>query len=120
MSHNRGFEMPSQNVFEQQMEELKRDMREMRTAVTDMAKAISKLAVLEERNLATNQTIEKILDRMEKTDDKVNRIELEQVKFAGQIEGVSKTMKFMWGAFGGGVIYLGSQLFQMLVPHLSK
>lgn|GEM_PF-2877405 len=112
--------MPSQNVFEQQMEELKRDMREMRAAVTDMAKAIGKLAVLEERNLATNQTIERIVDRMEKSETKVSRIELDQVKFNGQIDGVSKMMKWMWGAFGGGVIYLGSQLFHILVPQLAK
>src|SRR3569832_2492698 len=109
MTSTIGFEMPSQNVFEQQMEVLKRDMREMRAAVTDMAKAIGKLAVLEERNLATNQTIERIVDRMEKSETKVSRIELDQVKFKNQIDGVSKMLKWMCVAFGGGVIYRGAR-----------
>jgi len=103
--------MPT-NVFEQQMEELKIDMREMRGAITKMAEALTKLSVLEERNLAANVAIEKIAERLDKTDEKVNRVELEQVKFEATVGGISKTMKAMWAAFGGGVIYLGSQLIK--------
>ena len=114
----KGFEMPSQ--FEQQMEELKLDMREMRAAVTEMAKAMSKLAVLEERNLATNQAIEKVVNKLEKVDQKVVDVELEQVKFVATVMGISKTMKFMWGAFGGGVLYVGGQVIQSVLPHIAK
>jgi hypothetical protein len=115
-NQNEGFEMPSQTVFEQQMEELRTDMREMRGAVTKMAEALTKLSVLEERNLAANVAIEKIATRVEKVEEKVNGVELEQVKFESTVEGVTKTMRFMWGAFGGGVIYLGSQIIKHFAP----
>lgn len=104
--------MPSQTAFDLQMDELRADMREMRGAITKMADALTKLSVLEERNLAANVAIEKIATRVEKVEDKVNAVELEQVKFESTVDGVTKTMKVMWGAFGGGVIYLGSQVIK--------
>lgn len=107
----REFGMPA-SVFEQQMEELKSDMREMRGAITKMAEALTKLSVLEERNLATNQAFDKIVTRVEKAEDKVSAVEIEQIKFESTIEGVAKTMKVMWAAFGGGVLYLGAQIIK--------
>lgn len=103
---------PNQSVFEQQMEELRVDMREMRTAVTQMATAMTKLSVLEERNLASNLAIEKVTTRLEKIEDKLAVIELEQVKFEATVDGVTKTAKALWAVVGGGVIYLGSQVIQ--------
>lgn len=115
-NQQKGFEMPSQTIFEQQMEELRIDMREMRTAIVKMAEAMSKLAVLEERNLAQNHTIEKLTERVEKNEDKLVHVEMEQVKFQATVDGVGKTMKLMWGAFGGGVIFLGSQVIKHFTP----
>lgn len=115
MNHIEGFYMPNQTVFEQQMEELRIDMREMRTAVTQMATAMTKLSVLEERNMATIQAIDKVTSRMDKMEDKLSAIELEQVKFEATIDGVTKTAKAMWAVVGGGVIYLGSQVIQHFV-----
>ena len=103
---------PNLDKLEAQFDEMKADMREMRSAVTEMAKAMSKLAILEERNLATNQTIEKVVNKVDKLETKVNNNELEQVKFIANVDGVSKTMKFMWAAFGSGVLYIGSQIIK--------
>lgn len=104
--------MSAQEVFERQMEELRLDMREMRTAVTEMARAMSKLAVLEERNLATNLAIEKMVNKVELVDTKVTAVVIEQVRTAATTDGIVKTMRFMWGAFGGGVIYLSAQVIK--------
>lgn len=111
------FVMAAQTVIEQQLEELKSDMREMRGAITEMAKAMSKLAVLEERNLITNQAIEKLIVKVDAVEDQVTAVKLDQARFVSNIEGVSKTMKFMWGAFGGGVLYVGGQLIAMVAKH---
>ena len=110
-----GFEMPTPTAFDLQMDELRADMREMRGAITKMADALTKLSVLEERNMAANVAIEKIASRVEKVEDKVNEVELEQAKFESTISGVTNTMKVMWGAFGGGVIYLGSEIIKRFV-----
>lgn len=104
--------MPAQTVFEQQMEEMRTDMREMRSAITKMAEALTKLSVLEERNLAAGVAIEKVAARVDKMEEKVSDVELEQVKFESTVEGVTKTIKVMWGICGGGVIYLGSEIIK--------
>lgn len=98
--------MPAQTVFEQQMEDLKMDMREMRAAITEIAKAMSRLAVMEERNLASVQITEKLAIRLEKVELVTTAAALERATFVAKFEGISSTMKFMWTAFGGGVIFL--------------
>ncbi len=110
MNHQKGYEMPNQTVFEQQMEEMRTDMREMRGAITKMAEAMTKLSVLEERNLAANVAIDKIATRVDKIEDKVGAVELEHAKFESTVNGATKTMKVLWAVCGGGILYLGGQL----------
>lgn len=102
--------MPSQTVFEQRMEEMQIDMREMRGAITKMADAMTKLSILEERNQVATVAIEKIANRVEKVEDKVMAAELDAARFQSKIDGMTTTMKVMWGAFGSGVLYVGSQV----------
>lgn len=104
-----GYEMPNQAVLEQQMDSVQRELQEVRNAMTKMAEAITKLSVLEERNLAANAAIEKLIERQDRLESKIGSIELEQVKFESTVKGVTGTMKWMWGAFGGGVVYIGAQ-----------
>lgn len=112
--------MPSQDAFSLQMNELKRDMSEMRSAVTEMARAMSKLAILEERNLVANKAIEKIGNKVEKLEEKVTENEITQIVFETKVTGISKTMKFMWSAFGGGVLYLIAEVTPPLIHYFSK
>lgn len=101
--------MPNQTVFEQRMDAMSEEMREMRSALSDVAKALTKLSVLEERNLVTNQAIEKVAHRQDKLEEKLSAVELEQVKFESNAKGMASVMKLMWGALGGGVLYIGSE-----------
>lgn len=112
--------MQTQNFFEQKLEEIKLDMREMRAAVTEVARAMSKLAVLEERNLASNVAITRLNDRVERVEDDVVEVKLTHTRFVSTADGISTTMKWMWGAFGGGVIYLLSQAIPFLINLPSK
>ena len=91
------------------------ELREVRGAVTKMADALTKLSLLEERNMVVAQAIEKLAERLDKTDDKLNAVALELVKFEAKAEGMAKAMKFMWVAFGGGVTYIGAQLFKLAI-----
>lgn len=104
--------MPNQSVFDQRMDSMADELREMRSAVAKVAEALTKLSILEERNAITNQAIEKIAHRQDKVEEKVATIELEQVKFESNAKGMATAMKFMWGAFGGGIAYLGSELIK--------
>lgn len=104
--------MPDQTIFEQRMDAMADELREVRGALSEVAKALTKLSVLEERNVATIQTIEKIAARQEKFEGKLAALELEQVRFASNASGVATAMKLMWGAFGGGLLYVASELIK--------
>jgi hypothetical protein len=104
--------MPNQTVLEQQIDEMRSDMRDMRGAVTKMAEAMTKLSVLEERNQVANLAIQKINERVEKVEDKAAAAELSQARFESRFDGMATTMKIMWGAFGSGVLYIGSQVIK--------
>ncbi|MEJ7805647.1 MAG: hypothetical protein WKG03_06965 [Telluria sp.] len=115
-----GFTMQTQHFFEQKLEEINRDMREMRAALTEVARAMSKLAVLEERNLNAAEAITRLNSRVERVEDDVVEVKLTHTKFVSTADGVGTTMKWMWGAFGGGVIYLLSQAIPFLINLPSK
>jgi septation ring formation regulator EzrA len=84
-----GFEMPNQSVFDQRMDSMADELREMRSAVSKVAEALTKLSVLEERNATTNQAIEKIAQRQDKAEEKVASLELGQVKFESNAKGMA-------------------------------
>jgi len=107
-----GFEMPNQSVFDQRMDSMADELREMRSAVSKVAEALTKLSVLEERNATTNQAIEKIAQRQDKVEDKISSLELEQVKFESNAKGMATAVKLFWGVFGGGALYIGSELIK--------
>lgn len=106
---------PNQTVFEKQMEELRADMRGMRATMGQIAQALTKLSILEERNLSMNQSVEKLDTRQEKIEAKMALIELEQVRANATVDGATKTVKVMWAVVGGGVLFLGSQIIQRFV-----
>ena len=113
-SYHEGFEMPNQTVLEQRMDAMADELREVRGALSEVAQALAKLSVLEERNLMTSQAIDKIAQRQDKLEEKIANIGLEQVKFESNAKGMASGMKFMWGAVGGSVIYVGNELVKHL------
>jgi hypothetical protein len=114
MQTHQGFDMPSQTSFEQQMNEMRVDMREMRGAIVKMAEAMTKLSVLEERNSIIAIAHDKLAEKVEQGENKLSAVVLEQAKFESKVGGITSTMKMMWAVFGGGVLYLGSQAIPLL------
>jgi len=100
--------MPDQD----RLQNLQDEMRDIRGALAQMAVALTKLSVLEERNLIANTAIEKLITRQDKMDDRVNSVVLEQAKFEANIKGISTAMKWMWAAFGSGAVYIGGQVIK--------
>jgi hypothetical protein len=91
---------------------LQEEMRDIRSAMSKMADALTKLSVLEERNLTANTAIEKMITRQDKLDERLTAVVLDHAKFEANIAGISTAMKWMWAAFGSGVIYIGGQVIK--------
>jgi ParB-like chromosome segregation protein Spo0J len=91
---------------------LQDEMRDIRATMGKMADALTKLSVLEERNLIANTAIEKMMARQDKADERLQAVILDHAKFEANIAGISTAMKWMWAAFGSGVIYIGGQVIK--------
>lgn len=113
----RGYEMPEQTIFERQMEELKSDMREMRAAITQVATAMSKLAVLEERNISITSEVNRLSSRVQTVETKTVEMELHRAKFDGSLTGATTTARIIWAIGGGAVAYLAAPLLKIIAGH---
>jgi hypothetical protein len=107
--------MPDPTIFEQQMNELKTDMREVRSVLTQMANAMSKLAVLEERNIGVTAEIARANVRLSAVEVKITDIELDRAKFNGSISGATTAARVLWAVVGGGVCALAMPLLKIAV-----
>lgn len=107
--------------------------------VTKIADAITKIVLLDERSQVQAAQMERIANQVEKIDERqrnseVNRDQLVrlstrldlveekgdtthvgQIKFEAQIEGMSKTLKMLWAAFGTGALYVIGNFIQLIV-----
>lgn len=106
--------MPDHNVFERQMEELKSDMREMRNAISQMAAAMSKLAVLEERNVNINAEMGRVVGRITTIEAKIVEMELHRAAFDGSVSGATTTARVIWAIAGGAVASLAAPLLKLI------
>lgn len=107
--------MPDPTLFETQMNELKTDMREVRAVLTQMANAMSKLAVLEERNIGVTAEIARANLRIAAVETKIGDIELSRAKFDGSISGATTAARVLWAVVGGGVCALAMPLLKLAV-----
>lgn len=100
--------MPNQTLFDQRMDAMSDDLRDLRTAMSEVAKALTKLSVMEERNAVTNQAVEKIAARQDRIEHSLSEIRLEQVKFESNINGMTTAIKWMWTVCGAGIVAVGA------------
>lgn len=107
--------MQSLSNLEQRIDEMSSDMRDMRASMSTIAQAMTKLAVMEEKNQAQAHALEKLQLKIERLEAKTVQIELEQVKFQATADGIAKTIRVNWVVFGAGVIALGGKAIQFLL-----
>lgn len=136
--HPPGIEMPEANAVLAQMDEMKIDMKEIRSSISKIAEALTRLAVLEEKSHSHAATLERVVlkvdrieerqrdaetirdvvarntQRIEMVEAKAEATKIGQIEFNAEVKGITKTIKVMWTAFGAGVLYLGSQLYTFL------
>ena len=136
-SHNKEPIMPNPAALEQQMAEVREDVREIRASMSKIADAITRLAVLEEKHQSINSACERMATKIEKIEErqrdaehhneaivlllkhkdevekKIADLEIEQVRIVSTAEGVSKTVKTVWALIGAGVVYGLAKMFGM-------
>lgn len=89
-------------ALEQQVNDVQRDVGEIKGALSQIAAAITKLAVLEERHQATQTRVEKLEDRLVEAVKKVSELEITNIKHVSMFEGISRTVRVGWIVLGSG------------------
>lgn len=116
-THQSGYEMPDQTVFERQMEELKNDMREMRKDISQLVAAMAKLAVMEERHMSFGSEMGRLSSRLSTIETKIVEMELHRAKFDGSVTGATTTARIIWAVAGGAVASIAAPLLKLAVGH---
>jgi len=81
------------------------DLADMKSSMSKMADAISKIAILEERHQAMHNTMLRTLEKIEKQSERLTALEMEQVKQQTTIKVTIKAIQVAWAVIGAGVIY---------------
>lgn len=107
--------MPNQSVFEERMNDVREDIREVRSAMGKIADAITRMAILEERHRGTDDRVAKAEERLRDVEKKSSENEKSYLKLIATINGITSTSRVLW-LVGGTVIgglaikYLSSYL----------
>lgn len=88
-------------VLEQQVNDVQRDVVDIKGALSQIAAAITKLAILEERHQVTQMRVEKLEDRLTETNTKVTALNETNIEHVAMVKGMSGTLKVVYTILGG-------------------
>jgi hypothetical protein len=90
------------------------DMQGMRNSITQIAEAITRLAVLEEKQQTNTAMVTRLSEALEKTQTKLQTLELTQAVRDAQLQGAAWVGRALWAVAGGAVAAALPQLFKLL------
>lgn len=101
-------------ILDARLQSLHEDVSEIKTALSDLASAITKLALIEERQTQTSMAMErafaavsKIEEKIQAIDDRLRAVEKSDVNQSRTSEYVDKAV---WGAVGLLAMFAASRL----------
>lgn len=89
------------------------DLSDIKSSMGKIAEALTRLALLEERHSVVVSTTRQIEERQTRFDDRLDRIEKEQIRYEATASTAGKAIKMVWAVVGGGVIYVGAEIIKM-------
>lgn len=95
-----------------EFERIQSDITDMKSSMSKIAEALTKIAVLEEKHQTISTTMIKILDRIEVMDRRQTALELAQATQSARQDTAVKSIQVAWTILGSGLIYGIIHLFQ--------
>lgn len=99
--------MTDQTASEFHLAELRSDLREVKDSMKQIAEAMTRLAVLEERHQTIMARMNRIEDRQQNSEKKVSEVREAHISLMSTIDGIVKSAKVMWLVIGVGAVALG-------------
>jgi predicted nuclease with TOPRIM domain len=97
-----------------QLTNMHEEMMLMRESMQEIAKALTRLAVLEEKHNITVLKCDKLELEFDELKDAVQLNEKNAAVRIAKFDGMKTAMGFMWAAFGSGALYLAWQVVMFI------
>lgn len=101
-----------------EFERIQADITDMKSSMSKIAEALTKIAVLEEKHQTISTTMIKILDRIEIMDRRQTALELAQATQKARQDTAVKSIQVAWTVLGSGLIYGAIHVIQLVVKGL--
>lgn len=88
------------------IQSIREDQHAMRAAIERMSEAVTRLALVEERQSATSTAIERLVQSMEKLDERLRRLEVAEPMQAKAAEWVQSAV---WAAAAAAVVFMAGK-----------
>lgn len=106
---------PSDTPYiEANLKSIQDDLADMKSSMSKIADALSKIAVLEERHSAMTQSLLKVSEKLSEIDKRQNALELAHVRQETTVKVSVKALQAAWGVLGAGVLYGVWQLIKLV------
>lgn len=96
---------PESHLFDTSLKVIQDDLADMKSSMSKIADALSKIAVLEERHSAMTQSLVRVSEKLEDMDKRQNLLEMAQVRQETTVRVTIKAIQVAWGVIGAGVLY---------------
>jgi len=97
--------MSGEKMIEQNFERIQTDIADMKSSMSKIAEALTKIAVLEEKHQTISTTMIKILDRIEVMDRRQTALELAVATAKARQDTAVKSISVAWTVLGSGILY---------------
>jgi len=88
------------------VQHIRENQESMKKAIERMSEAVARLAIVEERQAATSQAIERVMAAVEKIDERVRRLEIAEPMQAKTSEWVQSAI---WAAAAAAVMFVAGK-----------
>ncbi len=88
-------------------------MTSMEGVMGQIAEALTRLAILEERHAAVVTVVNKVSDKMDRSDSRVNELENDVIRIKTTASVLSKATTAAWAVLGTGILVFITKLFHM-------
>ena len=90
----------------QHIQRIREDQHAMRAAIERMSEAVTRLALVEERQAAASTAIERLVQSLEKVDERLRRLEVSEPLQAKATEWVQSAV---WAAAAAAVMFMAAK-----------
>lgn len=106
--------MSDETVSEANFKIIQSDLADMKSSMAKIADALTKIAILEERYAVMQNSMNRIIEKLDTIDARQSATELAQVKQDTTLKVSLRAIQIAWAILGSGMLYGAWQVIKMI------